>query len=198
MLCKGHKKQGEIIVTTQQANPYASPKSEIDTLDSDGYADIKAFSFSGRIGRLRYLAYSMALMFLSSFAGGFVGAILAPFMQDAGDAGAAIAVIFMVIVYGFMLVASFALAVRRLNDFNTSGWMSLLFFVPFVNIIFTLALWFVPGTKGSNRYGLQPPTNGAGVIILALLLPLFVGIIAATAIPAYNDYVQRAAEMQAE
>jgi type IV pilus assembly protein PilA len=73
---------------------------------------------------------------------------------------------------------------------NTTGWLALLVFVPLG--VFVFCFW--PGTRGENNYGLQPPPNTIGVILLACILPfLFVGgILAAIAIPAYQDYSVRA------
>ncbi len=78
----------------------------------------------------------------------------------------------------------------KAHDFNTTGWISILSFIPFVNLIF----WFIPDTDGENEYGLKTPPNGAGTVIVALIVPLIavVGILAAIALPAYSDYVKRA------
>lgn len=58
------------------------------------------------------------------------------------------------------------LSVRRLHDFNRSGWWSLIFSVPtpwaFTDYIFTallLALFLIPGTKSPNRYGSRGTGN---------------------------------------
>jgi uncharacterized membrane protein YhaH (DUF805 family) len=185
----------------EHTNPYASPQSDIDRVDGAKYADVKVFSFSGRIGRMRYLAYSMGLMLIVAFGGSFMAAMMAPALSSQGDEVAGgIAGLVMVVVYAFMLVASFTFAVRRLNDLDTSGWMSLLLFVPIVNVIFGIALWLIPGTKGSNRFGPQPPPNGGGVTFLALLMPvvMVIGVLAAVAIPAYQQYVERAAEVRSQ
>ncbi len=184
-------------MTTQETNPYTSPQSELTNAE---YGEAKAFSFSGRIGRLRYLAYSMGLMLLVSIVGSLLIGLTAGFTPQ-GDAGPGpLAVVMMVVVYGFTIVASVVLAVRRLNDFDASGWLVLLFLVPLVNFILSLVLWFKPGTNGTNRYGLQPPENSGGVTALAMVLPLImiIGILAAIAIPQYAEYQQRAAAMQSQ
>lgn len=184
----------------QNVNPYAAPQSNVGSDDSVQYADVKVFSFSGRIGRIRYLAYSMGLMLVITLALAIFGA-MAPVSASTGEpmvGGVIIGI--TVVAYLFIVVVSFTLAVRRLNDFDSSGWVSLLFLVPVLNAILAFALWLIPGTKGSNRFGLQPPPNGGLVMILGLLLPIImvVGILAAIAIPSYQQYVERAAEVRSQ
>ena len=48
---------------TMDANPYSAPDAELGGGDSDTY-DPSIFSFAGRIGRLRYLAYGVGIIFL--------------------------------------------------------------------------------------------------------------------------------------
>jgi uncharacterized membrane protein YhaH (DUF805 family) len=104
----------------------------------------------------------------------------------------------VVSIYGTMFIGSFILAIQRLHDFDTTGWLTLLFLVPLVNMIFAFILWFVPGTDGENRFGKKTPPNGTGVKIMAGLAPitfvLIIGLIAATAIPAYQQYKLKAQE----
>lgn len=57
---------------------------------------------------------------------------------------------------------------------------------------------FTPGTLADNRFGPPPPPNSgwvvAGAVTYIALIPIafFVGILAAIAIPQYQDYVARA------
>ena len=53
----------------------------------------------------------------------------------------------------------------------------------------------MPGTRGANNYGKPPPPNTTGAVVLACIVPviMIVGIVAAIAIPAYQDYAQRVA-----
>jgi hypothetical protein len=90
-----------------------------------------------------------------------------------------------------MLFINVLLTIQRSHDFNVSGWLSLILLIPLVPLIF----WIIPGTEGTNRFGPQPPPNkGAGVIVIVLLLLFAIlGILAAIAIPAYQEYVARAA-----
>ena len=68
--------------------------------------------------------------------------------------------------------------------------------VPLLNLMF----FFIPGTKGTNRYGAPPPPNTLAVKILAWLMLVFfvVGIAAAIALPAYSDYAKRARAVQTQ
>ncbi|HCY64883.1 MAG TPA: hypothetical protein DHV59_19100 [Oxalobacteraceae bacterium] len=73
--------------------------------------------------------------------------------------------------------------------------------VPLVNLILALYMIFGAGTPAENRFGPRPAKNSRAVVICGLLLPALIaviGILAAIAIPAYQDYVVRAkaAQMQ--
>jgi len=173
-------------------NPYSTPQASVGGSEQQFYQP-KVFSFSGRIGRLRYLAYGLVWNLVIVGLGLAIGLSL----TFAGGVLATIGAVILVIAYIGSIVATFALAVRRLNDLDKSGWMSLLMLVPLVNFILILYLIFGPGTIAPNNYGPQPTENSALVIIGGLAMPIFffiVGIVAAIAIPAYQDYVIRANE----
>lgn len=160
---------------TPGVNPYAKPNAAVAEA-GEQYQEVKVFSTSGRIGRVRYIAYGMGIYFLF----GILGALLSAAIGTAG----------MVIGWIAIMIVGFMLTVQRCHDFNTTGWLSLLVLVPLVNLIF----WFIPGTDGENNYGARTPPNGIGVILAACIVPIVavVGILAAVAIPAYQDYTKRA------
>ena len=162
---------------TPGANPYAGPKAAVAE-PTEMYSEVKVFSTSGRIGRVRYIAYGMGIYFLF----GILGALLSFVIGQAG----------MAVAWIGIMVVGFMLTIQRCHDFNTTGWLSLLVLVPLVNLIF----WFIPGTDGPNNYGAKTPPNGVGVIIAACIIPIvfFVGVLAAIALPAYQQYQKRAAE----
>lgn len=164
----------------EQNNPYSAPTATVsDIQNGDGFGDLKIFTSQGRIGRIRYLMYTMGI--------GLVGALLAGLMMIIPVVGPFLAIA----LYIGIFVISIFLTIQRSHDFNTIGWMSLVLLIPLVSLIF----YFIPGTKGSNKYGLQPPPNSTAIKITAfLLLALFVlSILAAIAIPAYQEYALRAA-----
>ena len=174
-----------------ETNPYAAPCSAVATADEFG--DVKIFSFAGRIGRLRYLAFNMIMVFALYFAIVIIAAITLP--HAAGD------MTVITLPIGLVSLASLPIGlmfiIQRLHDMNAGGWWSLLMFVPVVNALMGLVLLFAPGTGGSNRFGQQPKPNGAGVYLTGLALPVVVvGVLAAVAVPAYNDFVYRAQAAQ--
>jgi hypothetical protein len=81
---------------------------------------------------------------------------------------------------------------------DQSGWLCLLLIVPLVNLVVALVLIFAPGTPTANKHGPAPAPNTLWVKIGGLAMPVIavLGILAAIALPAYQDYVDRAAETQ--
>ncbi len=172
--------------------PYTPPKSAVADV-VHGFGELKVFSAKGRIGRVRYLGWSMGFTMLALV-------VLFAAMGAAGamaGQGLAMAIYFIGLIP--MTVISAFFVIQRLHDLDKSGWLFLLMLVPLVNLFFTLYIIFAPGSQGANRYGNPPPPNSTGVLVLAWMLPVMViviGILAAIAIPAYQGYVQRAQEAQ--
>lgn len=177
-------------------NPYHSTTLDLEEGFED-YNEEPFYSRHGRIGRIRYLSYSVLLWLTMMAVLAVLSIISAILISLSGDTLTVIISIIMGVVYFFSsFVITFLPAVRRLNDLNRTGWLSLLLFVPFVNFLLWLYLVFASGDEGHNDYGAPalPPTTMHTV--LALLLPLLLiavlGILAAIALPAYQDYVIRA------
>ena len=168
-------------------NPYDAPDAALDTGQDELYQP-SIFSFSGRIGRMRYLAYGIGINFLLMAIIGFVSAMLG--FAGGGLGSSSMGMMGMGLFGIFYLVAivlSVMFAKRRLNDLNRSGWWFLLFIVPIVNLLMTIYLLFFPGTDGSNNFGPAPVANTLGVLILGWMLPVFfiLGIAAAVLIPQF-------------
>jgi len=169
------------------SNPYQTPGSAVAD-QGEQYSEVKILSVAGRLGRVRYIGYSVGLSMLLAVAMGLVMALSAA----AGIAPLSIAV--TVLGYVAIIVLQIMLTIQRCHDFNSSGWLSILAIIPLVNLIF----WAIPGTDGPNRFGNPPPPNTTGAVVLALIIPLMVvlGIVAAIALPAYQQYVKRAHSVQ--
>ena len=55
-----------------------------------------------------------------------------------------------------MVVAQFALLIKRLHDFDKTGLISLISVLPLFNLLLMIVLALVPGTPGPNRFGDYP------------------------------------------
>jgi uncharacterized membrane protein YhaH (DUF805 family) len=176
------------------ANPYQPPRAAVADIDraSGEVQPINLWSARGRIGRLRYLAYlgaSYLLMLPVFLVAGLIMALTnSPFV--------AMAIYAVVgIVYAVWAVM---MMIQRSHDMGWTGWTVLLAIIPFVALIWL----FKAGTPGRNEYGAPPPPNTRAVKILAWVFPAFIvlGIVAAIALPAYQQYVMRAkaAQIQAQ
>lgn len=171
------------------SNVYTPPSADMSSsTGEDATYEPKVFSLTGRIGRLRMIAFNMVAMMS-----------LGVFMAVAAGIGGAIfgvlGVILAVVIAIPMVVLSIAFSVRRLNDLNHSGWWVLLSLIPFVSFIYSLYVLFAPGTKGANDFGPAPAENPTWVVVCAWIFPVLfaVGIFAAISSDAYQTYKDRAA-----
>lgn len=149
-----------------------------------------SLSLTGRLGRLRYLAYSWPVMLISALA--IAAAVIIPSMHRAGSTGFSPGVgtiVLMVVVMVLWFYLSLRLMALRLHDLNRSSkWLLALLVLPgacavvgAVKLaalcgglfwIMALLLILVPGTDGDNDYGSPPGPNsvlvqvGAGLVLL--------------------------------
>jgi uncharacterized membrane protein YhaH (DUF805 family) len=173
-------------------SPYASPSSEVGRFHEQ-VGELSLFSFSGRIGRVRYLGWSAAL--LMAIMGLYLVAAIALAISPV------LGGVLMTAIIVASTVVSAQIGVQRLHDIGWSGWLWLLNLVPVVNVVIALIMLFAPGTPSANTYGPPPPANTLSVKLLAfswIVFPFVIGILAALAIPQYQEYVKRseAAQMQ--
>jgi len=171
------------------SNPYSPPKSEVGdvTAEAESFQEIKLWSAQGRIGRLRYLAYTTAATLITVLAGGIVAAVLIPMIGPSS----------VTIIYAPLAIFSILTLIKRSHDMNWSGWTCLIaMFIPFAGLIW----FFKSGSESTNDYGAPPPPNSTAVKVLGFLFPVvliaLIGIMAAIAIPAYQKYVERAHQAQ--
>ena len=166
------------------ANPYSAPDAALDTGQDELYQP-KIFSFNGRIGRLRYLAYGIGVNFLLTLVmiplGGALG------FMGGDPTTSMVGIVGIGVFYIVTIVISVMFAKRRLNDLNRSGWWFLLFLIPIVNLLFAIYILFFPGTDGDNNFGPAPVANSIGVLILGWMFPvlMILGIAAAVIVPQF-------------
>ncbi|MCG8394567.1 MAG: DUF805 domain-containing protein [Pseudomonadales bacterium] len=182
--------------------PYQAPNADVSVTGNETYQP-KFLSMSGRIGRMRYFVYASGLTFLFYLVLGIAAAILVPGLMSGGEqaAGAGAMILGVIAFVGMIgvLVMSWGYMVRRLNDFNASGWLSLLMLVPLANLVLALIMLFKKGSEGSNQYGAAPVGNSGGVkaaFVLLLLALVGYASILPVALSSYSGYVEQAQTQQ--
>lgn len=165
-------------------NQYAPPTATVSDVapETTGTSELNYWSAKGRIGRLRYIAYSTGASILhgtvTALATGVFGGNQTLLIGS------------LVALYLALMVFIVLCAIKRCHDLNISGWWCLTVVVPIITLLFV----FAPGTKGGNRFGPPPPPNTTGVKVLGYLVPVIfaIGIIAAIALPSYIAYQAKA------
>ncbi|UVM51087.1 MULTISPECIES: DUF805 domain-containing protein [unclassified Pseudomonas] len=162
-------------LSAEPESPYAPPRAAVGEALPE-FAALKAFSFDGRIGRLRFLAWTMALTLVTLG----IGSVLAVFgfalISTDSTAGLILAGLLAVILVVVLAFISIQFSVQRLHDIGWSGWLWLLNLVPFVGSAFPFVIMIVPGNNTANRYGAPPPPNSNAVRVLASLWLVFIAI----------------------
>lgn len=107
------------------------------------------FSFSGRRNRKSYILASLAFFAIMA-----VIWIIVAIISYSNDN------YLMFLVAGLIsipaAVVGWALGSQRCRDFGWTGWAMLITLIPYVGWIFAVAIMFIPGTQGPNRYGSDP------------------------------------------
>ncbi|UIJ82736.1 DUF805 domain-containing protein [Rhizobium leguminosarum] len=141
---------------------------------------LKRFSLQGRLGRLRYFLFNVAVVAIAAVAV-FALTRLLPLVGTRQ----AISTIqeLVALTYVLAIIASLCLMVRRLHDFDQSGWWTPSVFV--LHLVYSyyeavasligtilmgmlllavhLAIILTPGSKNSNRFGEVPGSAAAPV-----------------------------------
>jgi uncharacterized membrane protein YhaH (DUF805 family) len=116
------------------------------------------FRFSGRRNRKVFAACSVGLLVY------FVLTAL-PFtigLRSGSDVAMLVGGLVSLPLWLLGMVSSCALMAQRCRDFGWSGWATLICLVPYVGSAFAVAIVFVPGTDGPNRYGASPSAGPQG------------------------------------
>jgi len=173
------------------SNPYTPPRATVADVGVgyDGaFQEMKVWAWRGRLGRLRFMAYGAVAYLVYVLLTAAIG--VAAGISGAGAHAIGVVVWVLLVPYlAFVLLVT----IRRSHDMGWSGWMSVLALIPLVGLIWL----FKAGSPGANDHGAPPPPNTIGVKIAAFGLfgvGVLFGILAAIAIPAYQQYVQRAAQ----
>jgi uncharacterized membrane protein YhaH (DUF805 family) len=178
------------------STPYAPPTANVAEVLPE-FAELQLFGVTGRLGRLRYLAWSLAVTASALIAAGLAFGVSASLgMSGSTSLLTIIGGLLGSVAIVAMMVLGIQIGVKRLHDIGWSGWLLLVNLVPVVGSVFAIIMLVVPGSAGANRFGPPPPPNSLGVKVLASLWLLLPILLAAIAIPAYQDHVERARDAQ--
>ena len=76
------------------------------------------------------------------------------------DAGVGIMGIIAILLLIPTVVSSWAVGGQRCRDFGWTAWAVLLTAIPYLGIVFAIAMMVIPGSAGDNRYGPDPIAKG--------------------------------------
>lgn len=175
------------------ASPYAPPRAAVgDELPE--FADLKVFTINGRIGRLRYLAWTLVLTIAMLVAGGIISTASFAVATASPTAAIILGGVLGFALFIALIVVSVQIGVQRLHDLGWSGWLYLLNLVPLVNSVFPLLMLVLPGNAGANQYGAPPPRNSTAVKVLATLwlafIPVMLAIVVTLGMNGYLDQLE--------
>ncbi len=124
------------------ATPSAMPPPSA-VVDSGGIG--KLFSGTGRISRLEYFLTVLGVWGVLIVTWLIIVTVDAPLFTLVAGIGTWLPAMVIAICAG----------IKRLHDFDQSGWLYLLFLVPFASFIMLLILLFKGPSPGRNRYGFE-------------------------------------------
>lgn len=127
--------------------------------DREEYIMNELFSYAGRLNRLPYLIRTMFLYIVPALIVRYANA----WSDQQVNPPLLLAKVLLVGVV-IVVIVSWLQAVKRLHDLDMSGWYTLIFLVPVLNVVFQLYLLFKKGSDGSNRYDEEPlvrPANSS-------------------------------------
>lgn len=138
-------------------SPYATPKASMgQNLEEVG--ELNIWGIEGRLGRMRYIAWSMVYMFA------MLPVLLISILVLNASLWLGGLLIFTAAIAAIVLAIQ--ISVKRLHDIGWSGWLLLLSLIPVVGSIFQLLIFVIPGSQAHNRYGAPPPANSTAVKVL--------------------------------
>ncbi|NVZ21845.1 DUF805 domain-containing protein [Pseudomonas costantinii] len=173
------------------ASPYAPPRAAVGD-HTEEHSTLKIFTIHGRIGRLRYLAWTLVLTLAMLVAGGIISTVSFAVATASPTAGAILGVLLGLALCVAIVWVSVQIGVQRLHDLGWSGWLWFLHLVPLVNSVFPILLLVLPGNAGANQYGAPPPRNSTAVKVLAALWLAFIPVVLAIVVTlGMNGYLNQ-------
>ena len=167
-------------------------------MDQNNQNTANIFTWHGRIGRAAYLAIGLGLLAVKHNIDRFLAAMFgypwSPIsywvfvdkdggIKTLGPADAMFYVVLLVVAIPFIWIGT-VLTLRRLRDAGLPLWLVMLFFVPFLNVIFFLILVAIPSrqataknSKLSARIGRLIPQSEFGSAVFGIALTALLAVI---------------------
>ncbi|WP_407312882.1 DUF805 domain-containing protein [Pseudomonas sp. nanlin1] len=148
-------------------------------------APLKVFTHHGRIGRLRYLAWTLLLV-IAGMAAALVTTVLRSIVPLlVGNVLTALTGI-------AVMAVAFLIGARRLHDLGYSGWWWLLTLVPYIGGVLALLLAVLPGNALTNQYGPCPAVNSRAVKVIASMWLVMIAAVVVAGFMKDFQYLPRA------
>ena len=152
--------------------------------------------FSGRATRAEYWYFTL-FNILALFVLAIIDGVIGSFNAEAGIG-------LLGGIYSLaVLIPNIAVSVRRLHDTDRSGWWLLIYLIPLIGALVLLIFMVQDSQTSDNPYGLNPKPGNKGddksLVLIAVIVIVFIaviGFLAAIAIPAYQDYIERAKQAE--
>ncbi len=144
--------------TAISASPYAAPAATIEQDTNEEVGELNIWGIEGRIGRMRYVAWSM--VFMLAIAPAMLISVLAL------KASVLLGGLLITVAGVVAMIIGIQISIKRLHDIGWSGWLLFISLIPVAGSIFQLLIFVMPGSQGNNRYGAPAPANSTAVKVL--------------------------------
>jgi uncharacterized membrane protein YhaH (DUF805 family) len=156
--------------SSHSESPYSPPRAAVGEALPE-FSELKVFSVQGRIGRLRFLAWTLVSLIAAT---AVAAVIILSLISDGHFILGGLLGIVALMAYFYVNIT---ITVQRLHDLGWSGWLWFVNLVPMVGSIFPILITVMPGNTGANRYGAPPPPNSTAVKILSALWLVFLAVL---------------------
>ncbi|EMH1103783.1 DUF805 domain-containing protein [Proteus mirabilis] len=112
-------------------------------------------NFSGRARRKEYWMFIVVNTIILAVLYGIMFSSIDSYTGEMSGTG--FSALIIIGIYSLAtIIPNIAVTVRRFHDQDRSGWMVLLSFIPFVGGLILFIFMCLDGTRGENRFGLDP------------------------------------------
>ena len=126
----------------------------------------KEYLIGGRLSRLEFFFKSIIILISQIYV-----LFNNPFGQTGISGNSDFANIFGLVCFFGLAIFWYTIVIKRLHDFNQSGWWVIVAFIPFLSLFFLIFLIFKRGDDGENSFGYRKNSNDLNEIDKSLKGP---------------------------